>query len=81
MIFVSQFPSPLPPYLNSREKMSEGTLREFGEKIPLSLSLPGWINGSRGRRWRFCCHWNVQERPEDRNSDEHRAVLHGVAWR
>lgn len=37
-IFVSQFPSPLPPYLNSREKMSEGTLREFGEKIPLSLS-------------------------------------------
>lgn len=52
-------------------------LREFGEKIP----LPGWINGSRERRWRFCCHWNVQERPEDRNSDEHRAVLHGVAWR
>lgn len=26
------------------------------------------INGSRERLRRFCCHWNVQERPEDRNS-------------
>lgn len=49
MIFVSQFPSPLPPYLNSREKMSEGTLREFGEKIPLSLSLcPAGLTGPAG---------------------------------
>lgn len=35
----------------------------------------GRINGCRERRWRFCCHRNVQERPEDRNS-----ALHGAAW-
>ena len=42
------------------------------------------INGSRERCWRFCCHWNVQERPEDRNSTSNArrcAALHGVAWR
>lgn len=81
-IFVSQFPSPLPPYLNSREKCQRARFESSAKKfLSFSLFLPGWINGSRGRRWRFCCHWNVQERPEDRNSDEHRAVLHGVAWR
>lgn len=81
--FQFSFPPPSPSLFNRGwipEKNVRGhaiRLREFGEKIP----LPEWINGSRERRWRFCCHWNVQERPEDRNSDEHRAVLHGVAWR
>lgn len=41
-------------------------------------SSPRRINGSRERRWRFCCHWNVQERPEDRNSARCCTAWHGA---
>lgn len=53
-------------------KMSEGA------RLRRKNSSPRRINGSRERRWRFCCHWNVQERPEDRNSARCCTAWHGA---